>query len=182
MKAIKHMTQAELAAYVQTYLRGKGINVVLSGGAVVGIYSNGQYVSKDIDLVNAQFASDQRIEEAMQELGFQRVGKHGRHFEHPESEQVVEFPSGPLSLGDAKVEELNEIRFATGILMTLSPTDCIKDRLAHFYHWKDYQCLRQAILVAREHPIDLDSIREWSENEGMKIKFNEFLKQLTDTD
>ncbi len=37
MKSIKSMTQAELAAYVQTFLRDKGIFVVLSGGAVVGI-------------------------------------------------------------------------------------------------------------------------------------------------
>jgi molybdate-binding protein len=53
MKDISRMTQAELAAYVQSYLRKKGIIVVLSGGAVVGIYSKGQYVSKDIGFVNA---------------------------------------------------------------------------------------------------------------------------------
>ena len=181
MKGINYMTQAELAAYVQSHLREKGIIVILSGGAVVGIYSKGQYVSKDIDLVNAQFASDERIEQAMQELGFQRVGKHGRHFEHPESEQVVEFPPGPLTLGDAKVEELNEIQFITGRLSTLTPTDCVKDRLAHFYYWKDLQCLKQAIMVAREHSVDLESIKEWSKKEGMESKYKEFFERLSES-
>ena len=27
----------------------------------------------------------------------------------------------------------------------LSPTDCVKDRLAAFYHWKDQQSLEPAI-------------------------------------
>ena len=181
MKDITRMTQAELAAYVQSYLREKGIIVVLSGGAVVSIYSKGQYVSKDIDFVNAQFAKDKRIEQAMQELGFTRVGKHGRHFEHPESEQIVEFPPGPLTLGDTRVETLNEIQFSTGRLRTLTPTDCVKDRLAHFYHWKDKQCLQQAIMVARENSVDLTSIKVWSENEGMESKYTEFFEQLSES-
>ena len=181
MKDISRMTQAELAAYVQSYLRKKEIIVVLSGGAVVGIYIKGQYVSKDIGFVNAQFTKDKRIEQAMQELGFTRVGKHGRHFEHPESEQIVEFPSGPLTLGDTRVETLNEIQFSTGGLRTLTPTDCVKDRLAHFYHWKDKQCLQQAIMVARENSVGLKSIKEWSENEGMESKHTEFFEQLSES-
>ncbi len=39
MKAIKNMTQAEIAAYVHSKLRKAGIEVILSGGAAVGIYT-----------------------------------------------------------------------------------------------------------------------------------------------
>lgn len=60
MKPIKDMSQAELAAYVQNQLSARGIEVVLSGGTVVGLYSHGKYVTKDIDLVNAQFADRHR--------------------------------------------------------------------------------------------------------------------------
>ena len=55
MKAISKMNQAELAAYVQSHLREQEIEVILSGGAAVGIYSRGAYISKDIDLVNTHF-------------------------------------------------------------------------------------------------------------------------------
>ena len=138
MKPIQEMNQAELAAFVQEHLRAREIEVVLSGGAVVGIYSDGKYVSKDIDLVNAQFVERHRIESAMQEIGFIPVG---RHFEHPNSDQIIEFPTGPLSLGSDKVTQINEIVMETGILRTLSPTDCVKDRLSHYFHWGDQQCL-----------------------------------------
>ncbi|MCJ7715328.1 MAG: hypothetical protein MUO54_02245, partial [Anaerolineales bacterium] len=47
MKSIDKMSQAELAAYVDQHLKDSGLYVVLSGGAAVGIYSNGEYVSGD---------------------------------------------------------------------------------------------------------------------------------------
>jgi hypothetical protein len=50
MKSIKEMTQGELAAFIQTHLREKEIDVVLSGGVTVSIYSNNRYVSWDLDL------------------------------------------------------------------------------------------------------------------------------------
>jgi hypothetical protein len=176
MKSIEEMSQAELAAYVQEKLRQNGIEVVLSGGAAVGIYSGGKYVSKDIDLVNARFANRKSIEKVMLDLGFISVG---RHFEHPESDHIIEFPPGPLSLGDGIVKEINEIIFESGVLHLLTPTDCIKDRLAHFYHWGDRQCLVQAVLVSESHQVDLEEIREWSKDEGKLFEFEEF-KQLLD--
>lgn len=39
MKLIEKMERADLAAFVQKHLRYKGIDVVLSGGACVSIYS-----------------------------------------------------------------------------------------------------------------------------------------------
>lgn len=176
MKPIGEMTQAELAAWVQEYLRKQGIPLVLSGGAAVAIYSSGRYVSKDIDLVNARFTNRKKIEKAMIELGFSPTG---RHFEHSESDQIVEFPPGPLSVGDDIIVEISEIEFETGILHVLSPTDCVKDRLAHFYHWNDRQCLAQAILVAASHTIDFEEIEKWSKNEGKLTEFNRIKTQLS---
>jgi len=46
MKSIREMTQAELAAHIQSHLRKVGIEVILSVGAAVGIYSKNKYVSK----------------------------------------------------------------------------------------------------------------------------------------
>ncbi|RLD03598.1 MAG: hypothetical protein DRI56_12200 [Chloroflexota bacterium] len=175
MKPIEKMNQAELAAYVQNHLRKAGIEVVLSGGAAVGIYTNGEYVSKDIDLVNARFADRRNIEKAMLEIGFNSIG---RHFENPSSKHLVEFPPGPLFLGDGKVNEISELKFNTGILRVLSPTDCVKDRLAHYYHWGDRQCLTQAILVAEKNNINISDIQEWSKTEGKAVEFEEIRSAL----
>ena len=84
-----------------------------------------------------------------------------RHFKHPDSEFYVEFPPGPLSLGGELPAATNEIELPTGKLELLSPTDCVKDRLAAYYHWKDRQGLEQAALVAEEKDIDLDEIERW---------------------
>jgi hypothetical protein len=51
MKSIEKMSQIEVGAYVQTCLRKKGIDVVLSGGAAVTYYSNNQCISKDLDMI-----------------------------------------------------------------------------------------------------------------------------------
>ena len=168
MKPINKMTQGELGAYVQSYLRDKGIEVILSGGAAVGIYSNYKYVSKDLDFVNV-FAKNRRIiRTAMAEIGFE---EGGRYFKHPETEFFIEFPPGPLTVGEEPVKEIIEKKFSTGRLRIISPTDCVKDRLAAYYHWGDRQCLEQALLVARGHIIDLNEIERWSTGEE---KLDEF--------
>ena len=56
MKQIKNMSQVELAAYIQDSLQAEAINVVLSGGSAVSFYSSDKYVSKDLDLINTNFA------------------------------------------------------------------------------------------------------------------------------
>ena len=61
MKQIKNMRQVELAAYVQDSLQEEGIYVVLSGGSAVSFYSRNKYVSKDLDLINANFAKRRDI-------------------------------------------------------------------------------------------------------------------------
>ena len=168
MKPIKAMTIAELAAFIESCLRERGIEVVLSGGACVSIYSENRYVSMDLDLVNSHFAKRREICEAMQAIGFR---EEGRHFSHPETDFFVEFPAGPLAVGEEPVKEVDEIELGTGTLKLISPTDCVKDRLAAYYHWNDAQCLEQAALVGHAREIDLGEVERWSEVEG---KLGEF--------
>ncbi len=146
-----------------------GIEVVLSGGAVAGFYSRDRYVSKDIDLINIKFTERREIEDVMNEINFKPVG---RHFEHPDTDQVIEFPPGPLSVGSEKINNYQEISLTTGKLRVLSPTDCVKDRLSHYFHRGDLQCLEQAKWVAANHAIELEEIREWTVSEGKEEEFN----------
>ena len=76
MKSINKMTLGELAAFIDSHLRKNGINVVLSGGASVAIYSDHKYVSKDIDFI-ARFTIDHaKVESTMKKLGFELRGKY----------------------------------------------------------------------------------------------------------
>lgn len=65
------MSQVELAAYIQDHLQEEGIKVVLSGGSAVSFYSSDQYVSKDLDLINTNFAKRNNIKSVMTKLGFE---------------------------------------------------------------------------------------------------------------
>lgn len=168
MKSIKQMTQLEVGAFVCSHLNELGIDVVLSGGASVSLYSKNKYISKDIDLVDVYSISRRKLISAMKEIGFV---EQNRYFKHPESSYIVEFPPGPLTVGDEIVSKTNNIKFSTGILKVISPTDCVKDRLAAYYHWGDRQSLAQAVLVAKENKIDSEKIRRWSQKEGKQKEF-----------
>jgi hypothetical protein len=169
------MTLGELAAYIDTHLREGGIDVVLSGGACVTIYSEHKYVSKDLDFIS-RFALDRaKVDSAMKELGFEQ---RGRYYYHPQTPYFVEFISGPPSIGQDRIEEIQEIKMATGFVRIISPTDSVKDRLAAFYHWGDRQSLEQAILISRSNYIDIDNVESWSSREGKTAEFGEFKRRL----
>ena len=177
MKSIKKMTQAELAAFVQSHLETKGIIVILSGGAAVAIYSVNEYVSADIDLVDVFRVGRKRINVAMREIGF---SEKQRYFIHPGTKHLVEFPPGPLAVGDEPIKNVNKIKFSTGILKVISATDCVKDRLAAYYYWKDQQSLNQAVLVARHNRIRVREIEAWSRTTDNMEEFKIFHNKLSD--
>ena len=175
MKQIKNMRQVELAAYVQDSLEEEGIRVVLSGGSAVSFYSIDKYVSKDLDLINTHFAKRSKIKSVMEKLGFQ---EQGRYFVNSETQFFVEFPDGPLSVGDEPVKEISEFELATGTLRVVSATDCVKDRLCAFYFWNDQQGLAQAVLVAKSQNVDLKEIKRWSKAENKEREYEIFKSKL----
>jgi hypothetical protein len=175
MSQIKNMSMVELASYVCENLHKNSIEVVLSGGSCVEIYSKGDYTSYDLDLVNRYNERFFKIKTIMEALGFTEKGKY---FIHKDTEYFIEFPSGPLGVGDSSVEKLEEIRTKYGILKLLTPTDCVKDRLAAYFHWDDNQSLQQALWVAQQNKIDLDELKQWSLKENAIEKFEVFLQSL----
>jgi hypothetical protein len=176
MKRIKNMSQVELAAYIQDSLQIEGIEVVLSGGSAVSFYSSNKYVSKDLDLINTGFAKRSKIKSVMEKLGFK---EQGRYFVSSETAFFVEFPDGPLSVGEEPVKEISEFELSTGTLKVLSPTDCVKDRLCAFYFWNDLQGLEQAVLVTKNQKVNLKEIKRWSKVEGKENEYDLFSKKLS---
>jgi len=177
MKNIKDMSMEELGAFVCSALEKEGIDTVLSGGGCVEIYSHGRYTSDDIDLIDRFNGGHRKIKRIMEKLGF-KEHKMKRYFVHSETSLFIEFPRGPLGVGDAPVKEIASRKSETGTLKLLTPTDCIKDRLAGYYHWDDEQNLEQAIWVANENEFDMLSVEKWSKSEGKLEKFVEFKGRL----
>lgn len=170
MISLAVLTIGELAAYIAEHLRSKGIETVLVGGACISIYSANEYSSFDLDFIITGSSTRQKVRAALTEINFT---EENRYFINPQTPFFVEFPSGPLAIGDEPPTEISTLIFSTGNLQLLSPTDCVKDRLAAFYHWKDRQSLEQAILIGRDHAIDIADVRRWSVNEGFAEIFEE---------
>ena len=175
MKQLRNMTQVELAAYIQDSLQSQDIHVVLSGGSAVSFYSSNRYISNDLDLINTNFAKRSKIKSAMEKIGFQ---EKGRYFINPETQIFIEFPDGPLSVGEEPVKEISKFQLATGTLRIVSATDCVKDRLCAFYFWNDQQGLAQAVLVAKSQNVDLKEIKRWSKAENKESEYQAFKTKL----
>lgn len=168
----KDITLKEFALKVGKILKDAGIDAVLTGGAVVSIYTGDKYRSFDLDFITHSSLKD--LEKAFEGTGFYR---EGRYFKHPETEFFIDFPAPPISVGNAPVTEFREMVSANQYLKLLTPTHCVMDRLAAYYHWNDPQALNQALMVARENEIDFKSIETWSRDEGMGGKYGFFLSQ-----
>lgn len=170
MKEIRDMDIGELAAFVCSHLYKNGMKCVLSGGACVSIYTNNDYQSYDIDLIDNFIFPRKKLKKLLSEIDFY---EENRYFKHKDTNLFIEFPSGPLSVGSEVVKMVEELEYSTGLLFILSPTDCVKDRLCGYYFWDDIQSLEQAISVSKNQVVDFQELRRWSENEN---KLNEFEK------
>ena len=169
------MSLVQVAALVCSTLDRHGISVVLSGGAVVSIYSDDEYVSYDLDFIPTGLA--RKVDRAMESLGFER---QQRHWRHPRSQYWVEFPAGPVAIGEERIDDFAERVCETGALRLLHPTECVMDRLAWYFHDADRQCLEQAVRVARRRPVDLRRVERWARKllpHGPK-RFREFAQLL----
>lgn len=147
---------------------------VLTGGAVVSIYTANEFQSHDLDFITG--AGRREIDRAMEAIGFRRA--KGRHYDHPETLFIVEVPTGPLMAGATPIEQHAERHTAVGIIRLLTPTDAVKDRLAGFLHWSDRQNLEQALALCRCQPVNLADIESWARNEAQPDRLRVFLDRL----
>jgi hypothetical protein len=169
------LTLQDLAYMVSDHLRKKAIDTILTGGACVTLYTKNAYSSFDLDFVLRSNQEPRLIKAAMEELGFQL--KSGR-FIHPNSEFFVEILPPPPSVGEEPIRRTARRRRGARWLEMLTPTDCVKDRLAAFYHWHDRPSLAQALLVAEAQKIDLRDVGRWSKAEGMAEPYLVFRQGL----
>ncbi|MCR4373777.1 MAG: hypothetical protein NUW22_02905 [Acidobacteria bacterium] len=168
-------TLREVIQAVSATLRRRGIDAILTGGACASLHARGDYLSQDLDYIIRGAVTRARLDTAMAELGF---GREGAQYTHPATPFFVEFPPGPLAIGNDDLVEPVDIRVGNIRVSALSATDSCRDRLAAFYHWNDFQSLRVAAAIARRQRIDLEAIRRWSINEGRADAFQKFVDEL----
>jgi hypothetical protein len=177
MMDLSKFSIVELAALICDSLKKEGLQATLSGGACAEIYSNNTYVTGDLDfVVNFMWPeNDKIIQRVMSTLGFT---KNGRIYINKLVAYSVEFPPGPLGIGEEYAIKPVEMKLKTGNLTLLSPTDSVKDRLVGYFYGNDQQCLEQAVMICQMNEVKMSNIREWAKNEGQAEKFQEFTKRL----
>ena len=164
----------KLAAIVSDHLRQNGIEVVLVGGACVSLYSKNKYISHDIDLIT--HSSIKKIIPILEQLGFKNIAS--RLFENPQCKFLIDFVAPPVSIGYNPVTEYNYLNTRFGTICLLTPTDCVKDRLAAYFFWNDLQSLDQAVMVAKRNKIYLSEIKKWAVAELEQEKYKIFEKRF----
>jgi hypothetical protein len=174
MKISKKMTRSEFAAAVVKCLDDDGISCILVGGSCVSIYTDEKHHSKDLDFISPYSVA--AITTSLAKIGFT---KDGRYFVHKDAQFYVEFPSGPPAIGnEVPVEPEGKVKVNDVTLRLYSPTQCVMDRLAAWFHWNDRNSLLQAIWVAELHPISIQKIKKWAKNENESEKLEEFIELL----
>jgi len=157
------------------------MSAVLTGGSAAALYAPQAYMSHDADFILVADNPLHKVAIVLEPIGFLRDGK-SRIFVHPTSAFTVDFPKGPLAVGGEYVHETHEVERRGVRLRVLTRTDCIRDRLAHFYFWSDYTALNAAVAVAAHniHKADIDVLRAWTERESPALleKFDEFERRL----
>ena len=153
----------ELAAIVAEHLQKHNVDVVLVGGLAVEIYTENLYLTKDIDLVNTNYKKPATLHNVMGELGFR---KQGRVYVNDTTDITVEFPSGPLAVGNKLITNTTFAKTAQGNIPILHVDDVVKDRLAAFIHWQDRQSLIQAVGIMLKHNLKPKNFKSFFNAEG----------------
>lgn len=179
-------TVEELWQYVASHLEQDGISAVLVGGAVATVYTNGAYSTGDLDMVASLIVDARKIEKSMAKIGFRK--DKIRHFQHPDCPHLyLEISRAIISIGEQTniqpvVWDIESVK-----IKILSPTDCVKDRLASYIHSQgSHDCLELAALVAAQQSVNLEEIEAWCKQEKSSITphltgqtaFKDFLSAL----
>jgi hypothetical protein len=175
--SLKNIPIDDLAALIGIHLKKHDVDAVLTGGACVTIYAKSKPVSWDLDLVSAAIEdAPAKVNKAMEEIGF-KANPSG-YYVHPDTRFFIHFLPPPLALGNEAPKKINTIKLKLGEFKILSPTDCVKDRLASYYYFGDRQTLKQAIEVVKDNRIKISEVKRWSKSEGQLKKYNDFIKEL----
>lgn len=172
---IPSMTLIEVAFELGTAFKESNITAVLCGGSAATFYAPEAYQSRDLDFVLSMWTNEATVLEIIKGFGFSQVG---RTFASNQTPFTLDFPKGPLSVGEDPITSWNTVKKGTQELQVIRPEDSVKDRLAAYFYWNDYPGLSQAVAVASTTIIDTKEIENWARREGELEKFGDFIRRL----
>ena len=163
----ENSTLEDVCFAVAFALEAGSVEAVLTGGSAATIYAAGAYSSLDADFVLTRDVRGTKLDEILATLGYRPAATRGM-FEHPRSRFTIDFPKGPLAVGGDYVQNIATLVRGDAQLRILTITDCVKDRLAHFFFWDDFTALRAAVAVAQAHrdSVDGDELKKWTAAES----------------
>ena len=176
------MTKEEIISFVNEALVKEKIVTVLSGGGAVEHYTENKYMSDDMDMINIYNERHSKIKKVMLKLGFKESIKY--FIINGRDDIFIEFPSGPLAIGNEFVDYDNTENVITdyGVFKIITLLDCIKDRLSAFFAWDDRQSLYQAVMLFIHNPTTTDNLHlleKWAtEDKTNSIKWNFYISMV----
>ena len=159
-------------------LKEHGVGVILTGGACAALYAL-RTKAQSLDFVISEYHVEQ-MTTLMETLGFQP--KELRSFTNTKAPFEIHFVPAPATVGDEVVTDFTTLKSREGVIALLTPTDCVRHRLAAWYRWGDDEAFEQAVAVAKRHPVNLPAIARWSEWEWSTERYEEFLAAVRPKD
>lgn len=134
---------AALAAWFQGLFEEKAAAPILVGGAAVELFTDGGYVTGDLDFVGSVPAS---VAAKLRDVGFRR---QGRHWAHEEEQIFLELPGERLEPQEPAVERV----VGPWTVQIVSPEGLLVDRLAAAKFWRSETDAANALLLLQSDRI-----------------------------
>lgn len=165
----------KMVSLIVKHFAARGVRVILVGRACAAIYTGSKAKLFTIEFMVNDFVVDDVLA-AMDELGFE--SKDERTFTSESSPYEIVLNPPPITVGDDVIEKINSVKLNGGMIDLLTPTDCVRHRLAFFYKWGDAEAMDDAVRVAKKQAVDMELIGRWSAWEWCGDKFLEFSKRV----
>lgn len=149
-----------IAGVITEYVKAKiGVRLIIVGGLSVEIYTEGGYMTRDIDFVGEDHSS---IMKCLEELGFEPTWKYKKNILggevmrfHNKLNTLVEVPSETLKGAD--YSRVQRLKTEDGLeVWVISKEDIIADRIRAVYHHKDAYHLPYIVEIIRRNAEILD--------------------------
>lgn len=180
--AIRHDDDLAMVAFrVCTAFNRRGMRAVLTGGAAATVYAPDAYQSTDADFILLAIPAGVEYQSVLRDIGYEPAA---RIFKHPATPFTVDIVDVDIRIGSEVVDRYATRQRGELLLHILTPTDCVRDRLAGYYWYKDLSALQAACAVALQNwnEIDLGEIERWSVGERELEKFEVFRRRISDRD
>lgn len=151
---------AGLAWWLQNLYPSEEVRPVLVGGAAMELYSEGAYITADLDFVGIV---PPPVDGDLRKASFRRLGR--QWFHDRESVSII-FQGEALRQGERTSEEI----FSDYQILMISPEDLLIDRLAAWRHRESPTHGVQAYLLyhAKHGPMDLEQLRKRAAREKVE--------------